>query len=90
MDDETKRYHTCTHKFGIDVPKSWDNCIRLETENDNTRQQDAVRNEIKNVRVALDIMNRDQDFRPTYREIHCNMIFDVKMEEFWRNAHFFC
>jgi hypothetical protein len=26
----TKRYHKRTHKFGIEVPKNWDDCIRLD------------------------------------------------------------
>jgi hypothetical protein len=32
----TKRYHKRTHKFGIEVPQSWDDCVRLDKENDNT------------------------------------------------------
>jgi hypothetical protein len=32
----TKRYHKRTQKFGIEVPKSWDDCVRLDEENDNT------------------------------------------------------
>jgi hypothetical protein len=28
--DVTKCYHKRTHKFGIEVPKSWDNCVRLD------------------------------------------------------------
>jgi hypothetical protein len=32
----TKRYHKRTHKFGIEVPKSWDDCVKLDKENDNT------------------------------------------------------
>jgi hypothetical protein len=26
----TKRYHKHTHKFGIEVLKSWDDCVRLD------------------------------------------------------------
>jgi hypothetical protein len=26
----TKRYHKRTHKFGIEVPKNWDDCVRLD------------------------------------------------------------
>jgi hypothetical protein len=29
-------YHKRTHKFGIKVPKSWDDCVRLDKENGNT------------------------------------------------------
>jgi hypothetical protein len=31
--DTTKRYHKRTHTFGIEVPKSWDDCVILDTEN---------------------------------------------------------
>jgi hypothetical protein len=30
-----KIYHKCTHKFGIEVPKSLDDCVRLDKENEN-------------------------------------------------------
>jgi hypothetical protein len=32
----TNRYHKRTHKFEIEVPKSWFDCVRLDKENDNT------------------------------------------------------
>jgi hypothetical protein len=28
--DVTKRYHNHNHKFGIEVPKSWDDCVRID------------------------------------------------------------
>jgi hypothetical protein len=52
-----KRYHKRTHKFGIEVPKSWDDCVRIDKENNNTLWQDAVRKEMKNVRIAFKILN---------------------------------
>jgi hypothetical protein len=36
IDAVAKRYHKRTHKFGIEVPKSWDDCVKLDKENDNT------------------------------------------------------
>jgi hypothetical protein len=53
----TKRYHKRAHKFGIEVPKSWDECVRLDKENDNTLWQDAVSKEMKNVIIAFKILN---------------------------------
>jgi hypothetical protein len=44
-------YHKRTHEFGIEVPKSWDDCVRIDKENDSTLWQDAVRKEMKNVRI---------------------------------------
>jgi hypothetical protein len=83
----TKRYHKRTHKFVIEVPKSWDECVRLDKENDNTLWQDAVRKEMKNVRIAFKILNGEESaLPPTYQEIRCHMKFDIKMENFRRNA----
>jgi hypothetical protein len=84
----TKRYHRRTHKFGIEVPKILDACVKLDKENDNTLWQDAVRKEIKNVRIAFKILNGEESVPPTYQEIRCHMIFDVKMEDFRRKARF--
>jgi hypothetical protein len=42
----TKHYHKRTHKFGIEAPKSWYDCVRLSKDNDNTLWQDAVRKEM--------------------------------------------
>jgi hypothetical protein len=84
----TKRYHKRTHKFGIEVPKSWDDCVRLDTYNDNTIWQDEVRKEMKNVRISFNIINGETSVPPTYQDIRCHMIFDVKMEYFKRKARF--
>jgi hypothetical protein len=54
---ETKLYHKRTHEFGIEVTKNWDDCVRLDKENDNTLWQDAVRKEMKNFRIAFKILN---------------------------------
>jgi hypothetical protein len=78
----SKRNHKRTHKFGIGVPKNWDDCVRLDKENDNTIWQDVVSKEMKNVRIAFKFLNGEESVPPTYQDIHCHMIFDVKMEMF--------
>jgi hypothetical protein len=84
----TNHYHKPTHKFGIEVPKSWDDCVRLDKENDNTIWKDMVRKEMKNVRIAFKIINGEESVPPTYQDIRCHMLFDVKMEAFRRKARF--
>jgi hypothetical protein len=84
----TKSYHKRTHKFGIEFPKSWDDCVKLDKENDNTLWQDAVMKEMKNVRITFKILNGEEAVPPTYQEIRCHMIFDVKTEDFMRKARF--
>jgi hypothetical protein len=86
--DVTKIYHKRTHKFGTEVPMSWDDCVIIYKENDNTLWQDAVRKEMKNFHIAFQMLNEDDDIPPTYQEIYFHMIFDVKMEDFRRIARF--
>jgi hypothetical protein len=84
----TKRYHKRKHKFGIEVPKSWDDCVKLDKENDNTIWQDAVRKEMNNVRITFKILNGEESVPPTYQETCCHMIFDIKIEDLRRKASF--
>jgi hypothetical protein len=67
----TKLYHTRTHKFGIEVPKNWDDCVRLDKENDNTLWQDSARKEMKNVRIVFKILNGEEPAppQPTKRSV---------------------
>jgi hypothetical protein len=66
----TKHYHKRTCKFGIEVPKSWDDCARLDKENDNTLWKYAVRKEIKNFIIAFKIINGEESFpQPTKRSV---------------------
>jgi hypothetical protein len=43
---------------------------------------------MKNVRIAFKILNGEESVPPTYQEIRCHMIVDVKMEDFRRKARF--
>jgi hypothetical protein len=43
---------------------------------------------MKNVRTAFKLLDGEESAPPTYQEIRCHMIFDVKMEDFWRKARF--
>jgi hypothetical protein len=48
----------------------------------------VVRKGMKNVRISFKITSGGESVPPTYQEILCHMIFDVKMEDFSRNARF--
>jgi hypothetical protein len=60
----------------------------LEKENINTLWQYMVRKEMKNILIEFQILNGDKASPPTYQEIRCHMIFDVKMEDFHCNTRF--
>ena len=83
-----KRYHKRTHKFGIEVPKTYDDCVRIDTANGNTLWQDAVHQEMSKVRIAFKILDDEAAVPPTFQEIRCHLVFDVKMEDFRRKARF--
>jgi hypothetical protein len=84
----TKRYHNHTHKFGIQVPKTWDEAVKLDEGNSNTLWQDTIRKEMNNVCIAFKVINGEEAISPTYQSIRCHMIFDVKMEDFRCKARF--
>ena len=83
-----KRYHKRTHKFGIEIPKTWDDAVRIDKENGNTLWQDAIKKEMKNVQVAFKTLEDGEKIPVGYQEIKCHMVFDVKMEDFRRKARF--
>jgi hypothetical protein len=43
---------------------------------------------MKNFRIAFQTLNDYEAIPPTYQEIRCHTIFDVKMEDFRRKARF--
>jgi hypothetical protein len=65
----TKRYHKLTHKFGIQVPKTWDEAVRLDEENGNTLWKDEIRKEMNNVLIAFKVLNGEEAIPQTYQEI---------------------
>jgi hypothetical protein len=58
----------------------------LGEENGNTLWQDTIRKEMNNVHISFKVLNCEEAVPPTYQEIMCHMIFDVKMEDFCHRA----
>lgn len=83
-----KRYHKHTHKFGIEVPKTMADAIAIDKRNGNTLWQDAIRKEMNNVRVAFKILEDGESVPPTYQQIRCHLVFDIKQEDFRWKARF--
>jgi hypothetical protein len=63
----TKRYHKRTHKFGIQVPKTWDEAVKLDEENCNTLWQDAIIKEMNNVHIEFKVLNGEDSIPRTYQ-----------------------
>jgi hypothetical protein len=72
------RYWQTTHKYGIVVPKSVDEALRIDKETGTEFWTKAVEKEMKNIEPAFEF--RDNDIMPVgYQHIDCHMIFDVKI-----------
>jgi hypothetical protein len=84
----TKSHHKRNVKFGIEVPRNWADCVQYNKDNNNIFWEDTVKKDMMNVRIAFNIFIGDEAIPPTYQEITCHMIFDVKLEYFRRKARF--
>jgi hypothetical protein len=84
------RYHKRTHKYGFRVPKTVKEAIEIDRENGNMLWQDAIKKEMAAVGVAFRILRDEEKIPPGYQQIKCNMIFDIKMEDFKRNVGIPC
>jgi hypothetical protein len=81
-----QRAHKKDSKFGIRIPRTWDEAVTLEKANGDTQWQDTVREEMTKVRVAFKILEDGVVVPPTYQQIRCHLIFDLKIENFRRKA----
>jgi len=81
------RYWQRTHKFGIRLPKSVAEALKLDEENGNNLWHDAIQKEMKNVQAAFKFLNDDDPIPIGYKQIPCHIIFDIKMD-FSRKARF--
>ena len=91
-----KQHRRTTHKFGIRIPKSVEDAIRIDKENGNEYWMNAIKKEMTNVRCAFESR---EDMSPAeartgkklvgFQEIRCHWIFDIKMDgKFTRKARF--
>jgi hypothetical protein len=76
-----KRYHKQTTKFGIEVPNSWDDCVKLDKENDNTLWKDTLRKEMKNLRIAFKILNGEESVPPNLPRD--SLSYDIRCQDGW-------
>ena len=79
------RYSQRTHKFGIYVPRSVQEALKIDRETGTTFWKDAIEKEMSNNKLAFKFLNEDESVPVAYKWIRCHMIFDVKMD-FTRKA----
>jgi hypothetical protein len=73
------RYWAKTHKFGIELPKTVAEALKIDERTGTDFWRKAIELEMKNVMPAFEFI--DDDVVPKfYKKIDCHMIFDVKMD----------
>ena len=65
-------------KFGIEIPKTYEEAVALDRANGNTLWQDATRKEMANVEVAFKFLDDGSNVPIGFKEITCHLIFDIK------------
>ena len=84
------KYWIWTRKFGVRIPKLVQEAKELDHQNGNNLWWEAICKEMKTVRLAFEVWEKDiSQIPPSYQQIKCHMVFDVKMgENFRRKAQF--
>ena len=95
---EEKEYHIIgtvkarilkkTHKFGIEIPQKVSDANRIDDANGDRYWKDDIAKEMKDVKIAFNILHGDKRVPPTYHQIRCHIIFDVKIEDFRLKARY--
>ena len=67
-------------KYGHEVPNTVSEAYNLDKKHNNTRWHDAIAKEMKNVRVAFKILEKNENLPPGFEFVPCHMVFDVKMD----------
>ena len=84
------KYWIRTHKFGVQILMSVQEAKELDHQNGNSLWWEAICKEMKYVRPAFEVWGKGiSQIPPSYQQIKCHMVFDVKMgESFRRKARF--
>ncbi len=71
-----------THKFGIEVPETLKEALKLDKKNGNKFWADAIAKEMKDICIVFKILLDGQSEPIGYQKIPCHMVFDIQMEDF--------
>ena len=69
-----------THKYGLEIPTSVADALRIDRENGNNLWGEAISKEMTNVAVSFDILEVDQPIPDGWSKSSGHIIFDIKMD----------
>ena len=67
-------------KFGVVIPTTVKEALELDRKNGNMYWSDAIRKEYDDVKVAFKLLDDGESIPPTFQEITCHLIFEVKFD----------
>ena len=73
------KYWQRTHKYGIKIPKTADEAYAIDRENNNTYWTQAIQEEMKKIKGAVQIHNGTPSELVGYQQITGHIIFDIKL-----------
>ena len=73
------RYWLQTHKYGIEIPKNWQQAVALDQKNGNTLWQDAIKKEMKNVQPAFEEHDGNKKQLVGYTKITSHIIYNSNL-----------
>jgi hypothetical protein len=71
-----KRYFRINMKFGIEIPKSMERAMQIDTENGNTFWTDAIKKEMSTVMIAFEILPKGSKPPPGFAKLTGHLVFD--------------
>jgi hypothetical protein len=74
------RYLKRNQKFGIDIPRTAEEALRIDKETNTTYWADAIEKKMQNNQVAFQFLEPGEKGPPGYTFIKCHMNFEVKMD----------
>ena len=83
-------YWETTHKYGLEIPKNFQDCVRIDRLNNNTLWQDATKAEMKVARPAFEVYDGSTKDLVGYQKIRCHLVYDIKLGENFRRKARYC
>ena len=81
----TTRLRKITHKYGIEIPSSIDQAQKIDSGNGDSLWNQAITKEMTNVKVAFEILKKNEAIPDGWTRSSGHLVFDVKMD-FTRKA----
>ena len=73
------RVNRFTHKYGIEVPRTFKEVLAFDDIGGNHLWQDVLDREIPKLRVSFDILDKNKHYPPGYSKSSVHIIFDFRM-----------